>query len=107
MKPAMERTLGAVALLGVLLAPSAAGAAPSMERFTPGTPYYFEHFDPSRQPWDPGQDLNFEEVFKNYQYYEIVFERSGQEITVKRFIQNLKDGSESYLLMPDRSLRKK
>lgn len=107
MNPAMKKTLGAVALLGALLAPSAAVAAPSLERFTPGTPYYFEHFDPSSRPWDPGQDLNFEEVFKNYQYYEIVFERGGREITVKRFIQNQKDGSENFLVMPDRSLRKK
>jgi len=73
----------------------------------PGTPSYFESFDPAQRPWEPGQDLNIEEVFKNYQYYEIVLDGGGQEITVNHYIQNRKAGSEKYRLLPDRSLRKK
>ena len=50
--------------------PHAASAASLADKFTPGTPYYFSDFDPSQQPWEPGQYLNIEEVYKNYQYYE-------------------------------------
>ena len=52
-----------------------ASAASLAEKFQPGVPYYFENFDPAMKPWDPGQDLNIEEVFKNYVYYEIIFDQ--------------------------------
>lgn len=95
--------LGVVAAL--CLVSLAAFAAP--EKLTPGMPHYFENFDPTQKPWEPGPDLNFEEVFKNYQYYEIVLDQDGKGITVNHFIQNSKAGSEKYQLLPDRSLRKK
>ena len=82
------------------------GAASFAEKFMPGTPYYFNDFDPKHLPWEPGQPLNFEEVFKNYQYYEIVFGQGGNGITVYRYINGKKESSEEYLIMPDRSLQK-
>jgi len=94
------RSIAALCLLALSLATSAAA-------LVPGTPYYFENFDPVQRPWEPGQDLNIEEVFKNYQYYEIVLDRDGKEVTVNHYIQNRKAGSEKYLVLPDRSLRKK
>lgn len=70
------------------------------------TPHYFEHFDPEKNPWQPGQSLNIEEVFKNYQYYEIHFLKQGTEIQVQRYINNQRDGTERYQVMPDGSLEK-
>ena len=87
--------------------PFAAGAVTFADKFTLGVPYYFESFYPWRQPWNPGQHLNLEEVFKNYQYYEIVFDRDGKGITVNQYIRGIKAGSEKYLELPDGSLRKK
>jgi len=51
--------------------------------------------------------LNIEEVFKNYQYFEIVFDRDGKGITVYRYLRGSKEGSEEYQLLPDNSLQKK
>lgn len=85
----------------------AASAASLKDKFAPGTSYYFDDFDPGQQPWEPGQHLNIEEVFKNHQYYEIVFDQDGKVITVTRYIRGDKEGSEKYLVLPDRSLRKK
>lgn len=82
-------------------------AASLAEKFQPGVPYYFESFDPAMKPWDPGQDLNIEEVFKNYVYYEIIFGKSGREITVNRYLQNRKERSDRFLVRPDRSLEAK
>lgn len=99
----MKSVLSAVVALGLV----SLGAVSAADRLTPGMPHYFEHFDPTRKPWEPGRDLNLEEVFKNYQYYEIVLDQGGLEITVNHFIQNRKAGSEKYQVLPDRSLRRK
>ena len=84
-----------------------ASAASLAEKSQPGVPYYFENFDPAMKPWNPGQDLNIEEVFKNYVYYEIIFDRSGREITVNRYLQNRKEHSDRFLVRPDRTLEAK
>jgi hypothetical protein len=96
-----------LAALFLFALPCAVSAASPADRFTPGTPYYFNDFDPGRKPWDPGQQLNVEEVFKDYQYYEIVFDQDGKGITVNRFLRGSKEGSEKYLVLPDNSLLKK
>jgi len=76
------------------------------DKFTSGTPYYFSDFNPGQKPWKPGQHLNIEEVFKNYQYYMIVFDQDGTGITVNRYISGSKQESERYLVLPDNSLQK-
>jgi len=81
-------------------------AALSGHQLDSGTSYYFDSFDPDRRPWAPGQPLNIEEVFKNYQYYEIILDEDGGGITVNHFVRGSKSGSESYILMPDGSLRR-
>lgn len=99
----MARILAAIFLLALSFA---AGAVPLADRFTPGTPYYFDSFDPLQRPWVPGRHLNIEEVFKNYRYYEILFDRDGAGITVNRYLRGSASGSERYLVLPDGSLRK-
>lgn len=94
------------AVIAILFSFGASAASPA-EKFQPGVPYYFENFDPTMKPWDPGQDLNFEEVFKNYIYYEIIFDPSGREITVNRYLQNRKERSDRFLVRPDRSIEAK
>lgn len=103
----MPSVVRAIAVFCMIVLPFSASAATLAEKFTPGTAYYFDHFDPGQQPWEPGQYLNFEEVFKNYQYYEIVLDQDGKEISVSQYIRGNKTGSEKYLVLPDRSLRKK
>lgn len=100
MKPGVRVTAAVATILFLVWA----SAVSSAEKFQPGAPYYFENFDPAMKPWDPGHDLNFEEVFKNYIYYEIIFDSSGNKITVNRYLQNRKERSELFLLRPDRAL---
>lgn len=101
-----------VALL-LLITAVAAGAAPDPDsdihphKLMPGSKYYFDNFDPEQKPWNPGRDMNIEEVFKNYQYVEIVLDQDGRGITVTHFIQGNKKGTVKYLLMPDGALSKK
>lgn len=98
----MVRIMVALCMFAMSLS---AGAASLAERFTPGMPYYYEYFDPGQRPWKTGQPLNIEEVFKNYQYYEIEFDQDGKGITVNSYIQGNKAGSKKFRILPDGSLQ--
>lgn len=98
------RLWAAAALLACLALP--VNAAPVEFSFEPDTPHYFENFEPEQKPWHPGQALNIEEVFKNYQYFEIRFLNNGAEIQVRRYIQSQREGETRYRIMPDGSLAK-
>lgn len=87
---------------GLLLASTSALAAPP--GFEPGIAYYFDSFDPQQKPWQPGPPLNLEEVFKNYLYYEILFDKAGNGLTVKRYIRNNRERTDRFVLKPDGSL---
>jgi hypothetical protein len=102
--PNPRQILATLLMLGIA---HAAGAESLADRYTPETSYYFDHFDPGQKPWEPGQYLNIEEVFKNYQYYEIVFHKDGKGVTVYLYLRGSKEGSEEYLLLPDNSLQRK
>lgn len=95
-----------IAMLGLCVLAFMAEAVSPTEGLMPGTPYYYEDFNPAQQPWTPGQYLNIEEVFKNYQYFEIIVEDEGRAITVNRFVQGSRESSEKYTVLPDGSLRK-
>jgi len=103
----MSSMIRIAAVLCLLMQPFAASAASPEERFSPGMAYYFDAFEPGQKPWKPGPSLNIEEVFKNYQFYEIEFSQDGTEIIVNQYIRGTKTESEKYLRLPDGSLQKK
>ena len=80
--------LSAVAPLVILLVLlNEAFAGMPLPRFAPGTPYYFDEFHPEVTPWTPGPERNFEEVFKNYRYFELIFDDGGSTFTVRHYQQ--------------------
>lgn len=99
-------TARVVATFCLLTLTSAASAASLADKLTPEMPHYFDSFDAGQQPWQPGQHLNIEEVFKNYQYYEIILDRDGKSIVVNQYIRGSKAGSGKYRVLPDGSLQK-
>ena len=102
----MLNAIRVVAAFCLFTLTSAAGAASLADKLAPGMPHYFDSFDATQRPWEPGQSLNIEEVFKNYQYYEILLDRDGKAIVVNRYIRGSKAASEKYLVLPDGSLQK-
>lgn len=98
---------GVICIVNLLALPLAASAASLVDKMAPRVPHYYEYFDPGQRPWKPDKNLNIEEVFKNYQYYEIVLDQDGKEITVNQYIRGNKAGSEKYLILPDGALQKK
>jgi len=102
--PSMRKNVRVVALVLATLLSVAAIAGTSLK---PGEIYYFDSFDPTLKPWNPGEGLNIEEVYKNYTYYEVIVDKAGRGITVNRYIQNVRDHSDKFLIRPDGSLEAK
>lgn len=59
---------------------------------------YLPDFDPARFPWKTGECLNFEEVFKNYQYVEARLDRTRKQLEVRWFTQGREVAKSMYLL---------
>lgn len=99
-----KRPILTAAVLIVLSALLLAKESSSAYKCRPDSPYYFSEFNPSS--WDPGRELNYEEVYRNYEYFEIFFSKSCDEITVKRYVKGQQSSSERYLMNEDGSLSK-
>lgn len=70
-----------------VLSVARAASAASTHTFEPGIPYYFDELNSESVPWQPGPERNLEEVFKNYQYFEMVFDDDGRIFTARRYIK--------------------
>ncbi len=71
----------------------------------PGTRYYYEVFTPEQKPWQPGRDMNIEEVFKHYEYVEIVYAPGMQTMTVTVIRQGRRREPRRFSIEPDGSLK--
>ncbi|MBF8250475.1 MAG: hypothetical protein HW382_103 [Deltaproteobacteria bacterium] len=78
--------------------------ASAVEKCRPNTPYYFSEFKPAS--WKIGNELNYEEVYKNFEYFEVIFNKSCDEITIKRYKKGVFDSSEKYKVDSDGSIQK-
>ncbi len=98
----MNNTLLAAIFLSqfflVALNASAAG------KCRPNSPYFFSEFNPSS--WEVEDEVNYEEVYKNFEYFEVIFNKSCDEITVKKYIKGEFGSSEKYQLNADGVLSK-
>jgi hypothetical protein len=71
----------------------------------PGTPYYYDEFDPGLKPWRPGPERNLEEVFKHYRYYEIIYSAEPHTMQVRQYVKGAVSNTTIYPVQPDGSLR--
>lgn len=97
----MNNTLLAAIFLSQILVTVNASAA---EKCRPNTPYYFSEFHPAS--WKVEDELNYEEVYKNFEYFEVSFNNSCDEITVKRYMKGQFDSIEKYKVDSDGSIKK-
>jgi mono/diheme cytochrome c family protein len=70
--------LAAIFTLVILFSPLPAGA---------GTPHYYTEFSPGQTPWQAPEEKNFEEVFKNYEYFAIVYSNGGEDLEVSHYVK--------------------
>ena len=58
---------------------------------------YLHQFTVQNFPWPMGDCLNFEEVFKNYQYVEAKWDAKAKRLTVTHFEKGERKKTESYI----------
>ena len=99
----VKRVMYSILLFLPLFPPPTMGEEVRFQDLAPSTKYYLDDFDPNRKP---GELRNIEEVFKNYQYVEIVLSADGKVITVKQYVQGSKKHETSYRILPEGVLQK-
>lgn len=85
------------ALTAALLLPAATAAADAGAR-------YYAEFDPARRPWQPATELNFEEVYQRYEYFEIR-DAAGGTLAVTHHQRGQPPRTVRYQRQPDGALR--
>jgi hypothetical protein len=94
----LSRELSKAISISLLLA----SGALAEERCSPDRPYYFSEFNPAT--WKVENEQNYEEVYKNYEYFEVLFSRTCDEIMVKKYVKGRFSAAERYRLSIDGSL---
>lgn len=84
-------------LTAALLLPAAASAADAGAR-------YYAEFDPARRPWKPATELNYEEVYQRYEYFEIR-DTAGDMLAVTHHQRDQPPRTVRYQRQPDGALR--
>ncbi len=69
-----------------------------------GSPHYYTEFNSSLNPWQAPAEKNFEEVFKNYEYYAIVYTNGGADLEVSHYIKGSVADVSHWQLQPDGTL---
>lgn len=94
----------ACAFIVLLHAEAGVVGAQTALRLEPGVPYYVDEFDASPVPWRPAEERNYEEVFKNHEYYELVLGRDRRTLVVTRYLRDRAPERQEYLLLPSEGL---
>ena len=102
----INRVIYCITMFSLFLTVPAIGAEMNFQNWVPGATYYFDEFEPNQKPWVPGEIRNIEEVFKNYQYVEIVLDSDGSKITVTQYVQGRNKQVTRYRISPERGLQK-
>lgn len=66
---------------------------------------FLNEFSENNFPWKPEDCLNFEEVFKNYQYDEAIFLEDSAALTIKKFISGKLQNVNHYILTKENKLK--
>jgi hypothetical protein len=69
-----------------------------------GTLHYYTEFNAEQVPWQAPEEKNFEEVFKNYEFFAIVYSNAGRDLEVSRFVNGSVADISHWQLQPDGSL---
>jgi len=66
--------------------------------------HYYTEFDSGLIPWQAPEEKNFEEVFKNYEYFAIVYSNDGADLTVSHYIKGVVADVSHWQLQPNGAL---
>ncbi len=66
------------------------------ERIKPNQPYYADEFTREGEIAELGEERNYEEVFKNYEYYEAVYDEQQRPALFRAYRRGEVDWTERY-----------
>jgi mono/diheme cytochrome c family protein len=69
-----------------------------------GSPHYYTEFNSGLRPWQAPEEKNFEEVFKNYEFFAIVYTNEGEDLEVSHYIRGAVAEVSHWQLQPDGTL---
>jgi mono/diheme cytochrome c family protein/DNA-binding beta-propeller fold protein YncE len=70
-----------------------------------GSPqHYYTEFDSDLHPWQAAEEKNFEEVFKNYEFFAIAYTNGGADLEVSHYIKGAVADVSHWQLQPDGTL---
>ncbi len=83
--------------LFVLLGTALCGdIAAKPERIKPNQPYYADEFTRDGEIAELGEERNYEEVFKNYQYYEAIYDEQERPTLFRAYRRGEPEWTERY-----------
>lgn len=68
---------------------------------------FLSDFSEQNFPWQKADCLNFEEVFKNYQYYEALLSEKESLLTVRKYMRGQLESTKLYLINSNNQLMQK
>ena len=102
----MNKTIRLLLSVFILLAAADFSEA-RPERIKPGLSYYSEEYTTAGNVSDIAEEKNYEEVFKNYEYYEAVYDDLKRVKIFKTYKRGEVVLKEEYFYAPDGRLAKK
>ncbi len=90
-----------------ILSASASLSEARPERIKPGLSYYSEDYSTVDKVSDIAEEKNYEEVFKNYEYYEAVYDDKKRVKTFRAYKRGEIVLTKRYFYRPDGRLAKK
>lgn len=102
----MNKTFSLLLTVSIILT-SALFSDARPERIKPGLSYYSEDYSIKHSVSDISEEKNYEEVFKNYEYYEAVYDELKRVKIFKTYKRGELILKEEYFYAPDGRLAKK
>lgn len=62
----------------------------------PGGQYYFKDIKNSAAPYEPVDEINYEEAGNLYTYYEAYFDDNGRIVSLKKYLKGKLEWSDKY-----------
>ena len=92
----MNKIITCVAITLVATAAFSPNLLAKPEKIKAGIPYYSDEYQTVNSGYELAEEKNFEEVYKNYNYYEAVYDKKERVVIFNAFKKGVIEFSEVY-----------
>lgn len=91
-----ENKMARFILIIITFAMTGTGFCYAEGHYYPGGPYYFKDIKNSSAPYEPVDEINYEEAGNLYTYYEAYFNDDGRIVSLKKYQKGKLEWSDKY-----------